>query len=407
MPPNDGHIISIEEVEREIAGRFRRLAFAPPVEAEFERISGTRRSRILIVTGIIAVLLYDVFLLVDWATLNDMFTTMIVARLGVFTPAVIAILWAADRYKPSIRAQEILAIHVGILAISLPMVAMIFSESPHRLNYQYGSLLIMMFSTIVQRVSFRYAAYGLACMLALQLGTTWISGAFDAETYLGIVMFFVTACLLIAVTTYLLEQGERRSFLFALRGKLLHDQVEALACTDPLTGLYNRRHLTKLTNTIWKAAEGEPRLVSAILFDIDHFKRFNDSCGHLAGDDCLNAVSACGAAAARAQGGAAFRFGGEEILVLLPGSDLATALKAAESLRAAIEAAAIPHPAVGGVVTASFGVASILAPGADVSALIAAADGALYAAKRAGRNRVASAPERPGFPGPAMEAEAA
>jgi diguanylate cyclase (GGDEF)-like protein len=407
MPPEKEHAIAIEEVEREIAAGTRRLLFAPRIEAEYERASTDRRSRVLITTGIIAVVLYDLFLLADWVTLNDRFAEMALVRLGIFTPVVIWFVSFLYRRKPDIRVAEMMGCVSGILGVLLPMAVMISSDSPHRLNYQYGSLLVIMFSTIVQRLSFRVAVLGLCGMLCIQLLTTYLSGAFDAETYLGIALFFVTACVLMAVTTYFLEYGDRLGFLLALRGKLLSEQMEALARTDPLTGLFNRRHLADLTGKVWGAAEAQASAVSVILIDIDHFKVFNDSRGHLEGDACLRVVSACVAKVAEARGGFAFRFGGEEMLVLLPGSDLAAARQAAEAIRAAIEAASIPHPAIGGFVTASIGAASGLAPRSEAAALIAEADAALYEAKSAGRNRVFAAAERPGLVTPEIEAAAA
>jgi len=125
--------------------------------------------------------------------------------------------------------------------------------------------------------------------------------------------------------------------------------------------------------------------------DIDNFKLYNDSLGHQEGDHCLAAVADVFLQAAGRAGDLAARYGGEEIVFLMPGADIAAALSMAERLRAACEALAIPHLAspVSPVVTISLGVASCV-PSAESSAefLIAQADAALYRAKEAGRNRV-------------------
>jgi diguanylate cyclase (GGDEF)-like protein len=131
--------------------------------------------------------------------------------------------------------------------------------------------------------------------------------------------------------------------------------------------------------------------VAVILADIDHFKDYNDTQGHLAGDVCLKRVAGIVQAELRTEGDMAFRFGGEEFLLLLPKADLSTAISVAERIRRALEEAGIPHPArvPPGVVTASFGVAATRLGGTvTTDELIASADAALYAAKRSGRNQV-------------------
>lgn len=397
MPQATGQGITVAEVEREIASGMRWLAFAPSIEAAFDRESRAERVGLFCVTGIAAVVLYDLFLLADWVTLHDMFACMVIARLGIFTP-VIAMSVYLVRRRPAAAALEFLGVFGAVLAVLLPMTALVFSESTYRLSYQYGTVLVMLFATVVQRLRFRYALGGLAAMLTIQLVTTHASGAFDIETFIPIVLFFASAAILLVIAAYFLERAERRGFLFALHGALLRDQIAAAARTDPLTGLFNRRHLADATREIWTEAGRRPGIVSAILLDIDHFKPFNDSCGHLEGDACLRTVSDRITAIACPATAPVFRFGGEEILVLLPGVDPSDAIVTAEAMRVAIEAAAIPHPAVGGVVTASLGVASVRAPETSVGELIAAADTALYAAKRAGRNRVLPASARSGSP---------
>ena len=139
------------------------------------------------------------------------------------------------------------------------------------------------------------------------------------------------------------------------------------------------------------------------MLDIDHFKAFNDRYGHPAGDACLKRVTSCALAELRGAQDLAARYGGEELLLVLPGATTATAVAVAERIRRGIEALGIPHELAGAnrIVTASFGVAA--APTAAVSAdeLVVAADTALYAAKTSGRNRVvpplfrAAPPETP------------
>ncbi len=173
-------------------------------------------------------------------------------------------------------------------------------------------------------------------------------------------------------------------------------RLEELSLQDELTGIANRRRLQMLLDAEWHRARRQHQPIAFILLDLDHFKRLNDTRGHLEGDFCLQSVAAFLAQAVQRTGDLVARYGGEEFAVLLPTTDLAGALKVAERLREGLETLALPHDAVPeGHVTASFGVAA-LTPllGQDPEVLIEAADLALYRAKSDGRNLVrAGGPE--------------
>lgn len=161
-----------------------------------------------------------------------------------------------------------------------------------------------------------------------------------------------------------------------------------LSLNDGLTGLYNRAWLNEMLPKLVARAAHDGRPLSLVMIDLDHFKRFNDTHGHMAGDGALAAAAGVLRNALRPSD-FAVRYGGEEMMALLPDTpqDLAVmvAERLCERLRGAIVFSdmrlALPH------VTGSFGVAS-LTPGSDGEALMAAADAALYRAKEQGRNRV-------------------
>ena len=167
----------------------------------------------------------------------------------------------------------------------------------------------------------------------------------------------------------------------SLRNAALLAEVEHLATRDALTGLVNRRVFDEgLERAVHKAARTSTPL-SLVVLDLDRFKLVNDSYGHQVGDDVLRAAGRALAAATRGEDLAA-RYGGEEFVVLLPDTDGETALAIAERLRAGI--AAEVH---GLAVTASAGVATLPADATTGTALVSAADRALYEAKRTGRDR--------------------
>lgn len=169
-----------------------------------------------------------------------------------------------------------------------------------------------------------------------------------------------------------------------------NDRLTVIASLDLVSGLANRRGFQSRLEFEWmKALQTDGRL-SLLMIDVDHFKLFNDTYGHPEGDACLSRVGEVLATIANSCGGFAARYGGEEFCLLLPNSDPAHSVQMGEQVRATVEALAIPHVTSDfRHVTVSVGVATV-APGSaqPQNDLIEAADAALYAAKRRGRNAV-------------------
>jgi diguanylate cyclase (GGDEF)-like protein len=161
---------------------------------------------------------------------------------------------------------------------------------------------------------------------------------------------------------------------------------------DPLTGIGNRRMMEEDLERIHAQGARYGHRYAVVLFDIDFFKKYNDTCGHPAGDEALRAVAAALRAAGR-KGDVVYRYGGEEFLALLPGQDEDTGRTAADRLRTQVEAMMLPHPGSTppGTVTVSAGIAAhVGGDSLEPTTLIERADQALYLAKESGRNRVAS-----------------
>lgn len=180
--------------------------------------------------------------------------------------------------------------------------------------------------------------------------------------------------------------------LMATREDLLqaNRRLEVLATQDQLTGLANRRSFDEVLALESRRAAREGTPLSLLLFDLDYFKRFNDTYGHVAGDQCLRAVADALKQGAKRPGDWVARYGGEELAIILPNTDLPGARAVADLLLEDIRASDIPHSASPhGRVTVSVGAATLQGPqpnGAE-SRLIEAADRALYKAKDGGRNR--------------------
>jgi hemerythrin len=160
-------------------------------------------------------------------------------------------------------------------------------------------------------------------------------------------------------------------------------QLEKASRTDGLLGIANRKYFDEKLREEWQRGRRERHPLGLIMLDVDHFKRYNDSYGHVAGDACLRAIAAAGAGALKRPGDLIARYGGEELVI------------------ERIHALALPHcdsPVAPHVTVMSMGFASRLADAAHgAESLIAAADAALYAAKEAGRNRIrgATSPDAP------------
>ena len=171
-------------------------------------------------------------------------------------------------------------------------------------------------------------------------------------------------------------------------------RLERLSSLDGLTGVANRRRFDEVFGLEWRRACRTGTPLSLVMLDLDFFKDFNDTNGHLAGDEHLRQVAQALAGTLGRAGDLVARFGGEEFVVLLPSMVAGDAAALAERLRQSVEALGLPHNAstVSRVVTVSVGVATAFAEErTSPAALVAAADGALYRAKREGRNRVAQA----------------
>jgi diguanylate cyclase (GGDEF)-like protein len=177
----------------------------------------------------------------------------------------------------------------------------------------------------------------------------------------------------------------------ALANMGLREKLRNQALRDPLTGLYNRRYMEDCLQRFVRLADRENREVSVIMVDLDHFKKINDEHGHAFGDSVLRdtAMSIIGGLR---ETDVVCRYGGEELVVILPDCNLDRAADKAEALRVRVEALSQTH---GAAISASFGVASVPYTSTGVTDLLGAADAALYKAKQNGRNQVVMATRRP------------
>lgn len=170
-----------------------------------------------------------------------------------------------------------------------------------------------------------------------------------------------------------------------------NEELQRLATLDGLTQIANRRRFDQYLENEWHRLKREQMPLSLILFDVDFFKRYNDTYGHLAGDDCLRQLGSALKSVIKRPADLVARYGGEEFAVILPNTEIEGAISVAQTIRQAVYDLTIPHAqsSVCDHVTVSLGVASIV-PNSETSPqdLINAADKSLYIAKQQGRDRV-------------------
>jgi diguanylate cyclase (GGDEF)-like protein len=247
---------------------------------------------------------------------------------------------------------------------------------------RYATPLMLLFSAFVAAwflgpwmLGVNMVATVLACLLAM-----WSS--YDSPLALAVQ---------VGVNSGVLNAASSGVYVLRRRVQRLLEATQALSHQDPLTGLANRRFLVEQAPRVWRQARREGSRVAAMVLDLDHFKALNDAHGHAAGDAVLRAVAASLAATVRPSDVLA-RTGGEEMIVLGLVSDPVEANQLAERLRSAVRTS---RTAEGHSVTASIGIA-LARPvdGEDAGdamwRLVDQADGAMYQAKQAGRDRVAA-----------------
>lgn len=341
-------------------------------------------------------LFYFTYTLVDIYLLPEAAWRSIVLRFGLVGPPTL-LLFAYFKRPVSIRRKELAAVCQGCLGTLVWCLILVSANTPDVLNYYYTGLVFILVLTIVATPPFEQSLYGTLFVFAALYTTIW----FLPETTLHYVFLHLSVGIPILVLSlmanYRFSAESLRLYLEKnsvdeLRQELAkrNAELERISYIDPLTGLANRRALARRVAELQKKPTTYQK-VAIIIADVDHFKAFNDYYGHAEGDSCLRAVAQAIRTACDTQD-VVCRFGGEEFLVLLSEQSPQTnsALDTAENIRQAVATLAIPHqPTQEGKVTLSIGVCTgPLDPEMGVNSLVNAADVALYAAKREGRNRV-------------------
>ena len=369
-----------EQLER----GFSLLRFVEPLEQEFRDVdtrSGIKQLRVVLTIGLVFGLIFPVW---DYFLAGPGFSHHTIPLRAAITQPLLLVLIAATFFESGRQFLMPLAVAAGLA----PGIATFFLSSMAT-EHGIGSSSI----GLVMHVFFVYFFLGLRFRPAVATTGTIFVGFFAVSLMEGAPgvsliyngLFLTFANTIGAVGLYNLEYNKRLGFL---EGR----ELEYLATRDALTGLANRKAFDEHRRRAWAHCKREQIPLAVALLDVDHFKAYNDTYGHQAGDRCLVAVAQTMAEFPRRPLDMVARYGGEEFVVLLPGCGARDAALLLDDLRSQIAALKLEHTAspTMSVVSVSAGVAAVEphATHRSVDGVLQSADTALYEAKSGGRNRV-------------------
>lgn len=401
--------MSLLMLVRDLARRDPRqplLRFEPAQEQRF--IAGTRdaRTQHFMASGVVALAIFNLFLISDWLMAPDTFRLAACLRLLVFTPLSLAVLYLPWKHMAVVQRMpdhllEAIVMANGVGAALCLTAVLLATDSPYAGMYRCGLVPILVYGTLVQRFRFRFALVFAACVVACHLASVWLAvgqpSPYPEIEVPSFLLLLVVACYTL-IMNFRMEKEERHRFQqkerqAVLRGELEASQAQmaALSRQDALTGVPNRRRFDEVAQAQWRQHERSGECLAVLLVDVDHFKAYNDHHGHPAGDQCLKLVAQALQAALPEPDAALARWGGEEFIVLLPHATPASTEALGARLCAAVRSLGLRHGGGGvdGVVTISVG-AALACPAVDrkqLPAVAGQADAALYRAKSDGRDR--------------------
>ena len=394
------HKLVTNQIERLSDTQWKWPRLPSPLEERFEQTISPQRSKHLWYQGLIAIVLFDIFAIADYYIGDGTSRQAIIWRAGIVTPLAL-IVNLIIRWKPGKLIREG-SVGLVICVAGLSHLSLETGKSVASSAYaQAGLIILILFANLVMRLRFPYAVCTSAILLAGDVAFSHFDHFLSPqEKTLGLMLAGFAALISIAAN-YSFGRQLRLVYLMLLRNEMqseelayVNAELHRISSRDNLTGLANRHSFELRCVSLWQQATSGGALLSAVLIDIDRFKAVNDLRGHLYGDKVLSRVASLLQQSLRGKDDFAARFGGEEFVVLLPGTSAEGALIVAERIRKMVEFAGSPPVGAGEAgtpvaTTVSCGVAACY-PGElyCMEDLLEAADKALYEAKRSGRNRV-------------------
>ena len=392
------HILGLEtDIQKSMEHGFPFLVFSSGLEQHFLADTLDARKNRFSIMVVIALLIYNLFLITDREMLPDVYLTAWKIRLGIVTPAMLIVL-AIMRRPAFIKVLDFFLDFLIILTCGSIILILELSHHPNVAHYHTGVILVVMFGNIVVRLRF-WHAFSVSWMIFLiyVLTVTKISPMTTPVMINSCVVLF-SAIIISLIANYQMENDLRWNYLRNLlteietiRLEKANAELEHLSSYDVLTELANRRHFDAFLDTEWRTGIRYRTQLSMLFLDVDYFKAYNDHYGHPAGDICLQKIATVIRKCVHRSHDLCARYGGEEFVVLLPNTSLESTLQVAEKILKGVELEDIPHAysRVSPHVTISIGVVNTI-PHSRLSQnlLIEMADNALYKAKKMGRNQI-------------------
>lgn len=367
------------------------LRFDQHTRRRYEAEHGAERVVALRAAIFIGLFLYNAYNLTSIALLRDILELSVGLRVLLITPISLALAWSLGHLPSQVRERLVLGALMG--AYFIPVFLFWLTSEPLG-AFTFGEFsLTLIFGNMLLPLRFRHAVLFTGWAFAITSAAIFTKSGLEPMLRFAFSVQLATACLFSLYANYRTERRRCVDYLAALAARMDAEAAEAarrqfqdLSRTDALTGLPNRRLLSERMDE-WFADE---RPFAVMMIDIDHFKLFNDVLGHPAGDDCLRSVAAMFAEVSGGPDMVCARFGGEEFTIAVKDVGDLAAARLARHIIQAVESLAIVHPGRSDgvdVVTVSIGVAfKPIGKAASQAAIFAAADRALYEAKRRGRN---------------------
>ena len=367
----------------------QRLKFDEDLERSFldfysQNFIRHRRSILLLSLIIICLITpYDIWIFGEtWKT-----QTLVKYGLGFPCAAVLGYLVFSHHFEKN--QQLIVSICCLFYSITLSSMLAIGPDQAIAL-YQPSYIMLCFFAgSIVRLLISRVLFVLIATQVIFNILIIWVKP--QSMELIASYNIFYSGCTLMAVAcSYYMEQSVRKEFLRVHNLQSDNEELHQLACTDPLTTLYNRRHMEESFEKEWLRCTRHQVKLSLLMLDIDHFKLYNDNYGHQKGDECLRIVAQCIQNTFKRSADIVARYGGEEFAVLLPETSLKDAENLAQTLLQNISNLQLEHEysSTSDKITISIGI-SCTTPQRNehYGDLIKQADQALYHAKEQGRNR--------------------
>ena len=393
----------LRAVADQMALKPRSSAFPPALEALYQNHLGAQDRMRIIIPALLSLAIIDAILLMGSMRAPAAKFTGTIWELAVFTvPILLVMAWLhRDRASPWRVPSTIGCVLLMTLAANL---AVRRADVAGAESIAFSLSLIVVAPNILLGLGFRAAVLTSALTCLVSVICLFSDPQLHWHQCFMPISLMAAAGTLTLIANQRMERGSRQIYLLLLREKLQsrsmraqNDRLNEISYTDPLTGIANRRRFDEMLEVGWTAARHSQESLALLMIDIDHFKRYNDTYGHPAGDQCLQRIARAIAGTVIGESDLAARLGGEEFGILLRNADQHSARAIASRVHQAIERLAIRHSAstTEPFISVSIGLAVAVPAEAGLPAtLIDAADRALYDAKHAGRNRTASGPRR-------------